>query len=94
MSDGISHLEPKVPYWALNAGCPAPAVGEGIREYCDRIGVDYFSLIDGLTRRTAPVVHMRLADALIKHCPQAWDAHLKEFVRAHAQVTNSNGNHR
>lgn len=94
MNDGIAHLEPKVPHWALNAGCPYPAVGEGIREYCDRIGLSYADLIVDLTPRTGPVVHMRLAEALIERCPRAWQAHLTEFVRAHAQVTNGNGNHR
>jgi hypothetical protein len=79
--------EPTPPYWAIEAGLPEPEEGETFRAYVCRLGLDADELLEGLRPRTAVVANMRLAGKIADICPEAWDRHLKEFVKAYAKVT-------
>ena len=86
--DPIGNIEPHVPEWAIDGGCPPPETGETYRAYVERIGLDFHQLTADLTRRTAPVAHTRLMHALADKYPEAWQQQVQEFVKAHARVTN------
>lgn len=86
--DPVGEQFPRVPEWAIDGGCPPPEADEKYRAYVTRIGLDYHKLTADLTRRTAPVAHTRLMHALADRYPEAWQQQVKEFVRAHARVTN------
>ena len=82
--DPVWNLEPNPPQWALDAGLPYPYLGEVLGDYCARIGVGYYTLVDGLTDpRAAANVHIRLANRIAEVCPDAWRAHVTEWVNAH-----------
>lgn len=89
--DGISHLPPKIPEWAIDGGAPAPAEGETIFEYTQSLGIDWEALRGDLTPREGPIIHVRLVHALAERYPDAWQAHVRRFVSRHAQITNGNG---
>lgn len=81
--DPIWNLEPQPPQWALDAGLPYPEIGEPLGEYCHRIGVPYWKLVEGLDARATVNVHIRLVNMIAEACPDAWRAHVQEFVKAH-----------
>ena len=81
--DPVWNLSPNPPQWALDAGLPHPTVGEALGDYCIRIGVPYYKLIEGLDDpRMAGNVHIRLVNLIAEACPDAWRAHVQEFVDA------------
>jgi hypothetical protein len=80
--DPIWNLKPQPPQWALDAGLPAPDNGEVLGEYVTRIGLDYWKLVEGLDTRAAVNAHIRLVNMLADACPDAWQAHLREWVQA------------
>lgn len=82
--DPIWNLEPQPPQWALDAGLPYPALSEPLGEYVARIGLSYWELIEGLyDPRASANVHIRLANMIADACPDAWRAHVSEFVKAY-----------
>lgn len=82
--DPVWNLEPQPPQWALDAGLPYPEINEPLGEYCERIGISYWKLIEGLYHpRAAANVHIRMANMIADACPDAWRAHVDEFVKAH-----------
>jgi hypothetical protein len=82
--DPIWNLEPQPPQWALDAGLPYPERGEVLGDYCGRIGVSYWKLVEGLDDPRAGVnVHIRLVNMIADACPDAWWAHVEEFVTAY-----------
>jgi hypothetical protein len=78
---------PTPPFWAVEAGLDEPYEDETFRAYVRRLGLDPSELLADLTPRTAVVANIRLAHKIAQLCPQAWERHLQEFVRAHAKVT-------
>jgi hypothetical protein len=82
--DPIWNLEPNPPQWALDAGLPYPEQDEVLGDYCERIGLSYWRLIEGLDRRCATAnVHIRLVNMIAESCPEAWREHVDEFVKTY-----------
>jgi hypothetical protein len=82
--DPIWNLEPQPPQWALDAGLPYPEKDEVLGDYCGRIGISYWKLVEGIyDRRASANVHIRLANMIADACPDAWRAHVEEFVKAY-----------
>ena len=82
--DPVWNLEPQPPQWALDAGLPYPEINEPLGAYCQRIGINYYELVNGLDDPRAGVnVHIRLVNMVADACPDAWRAHVAEFVKAH-----------
>ena len=81
--DHVWNLEPHPPQWALDAGLPHPEIGEVLGEYCVRIGLPYWRLVEGLDERASVNVHIRLVNMIAETCPDAWRAHVNEFVKAY-----------
>ena len=73
------------PQWALDAGLAAPDPGETMRSYCERLGVPYDRLVEGLTARTAVNMRVRFANVLADNCPGIWRAHVDAWVKAHSK---------
>lgn len=70
--------KPEPPAWALEAGLPAPLMGEGFQEYVSRIGLDFQDMTIDLDERTAEFANLRLASALQVACPASFKKHLKD----------------
>lgn len=68
--------KPRLPQWAIWAGCPLPKQGETFRQYVTTLGLDPEELLEGLEPRTAVNANLRLASALMDAYPSGLPAYI------------------
>jgi len=82
--DPLWNIKPQPPQWAMDAGVPPPRALEGIGAYCERLGLPYTKLVEGLGEITAVNVHIRFANMLADENPGVWRQHVADWI-AHAR---------
>jgi hypothetical protein len=78
----VTDVPARPPQWAVREGLPPAVDGETLRAYCERIGVDYQPLVEGITDdRSLDCANLRLGHVLRQRMPKAWDAHIRSLIR-------------
>jgi hypothetical protein len=79
-NDPFWTIEPQPPQWALDAGLPAPDPGEGIGDYCVRLGLPFNELVSGLSCRADVNIHIRFTNMIADRCPDVWRQHVQAWI--------------